>query len=425
MVRTAVRFLEMSFPWTTGFDMEETVGGSFPLCSIWGKIGIDFFRVVKVTSILELMQRQAGTLVGPIQSHRLATREHFSTSLGKTKTGYKDWNQWMETGRVQQSFHEVSLLTPTGPPKLKLVCWQTEYQAATKILTWTWASLFFQFQDFVKLLLLLVFSVIPRMILRTSRLQSSQPWIRYDPWSVVFCPCPLWEYIDLQKRSWNVRWNCLSGCIDNWNVTRHQVDMVDKHWVMRPCWNWQNVRHLAHFSWHLSQIHGWHFRGPIHLGNPLVLNLWVPRKIPPTIQGPEMPKSVEEAERQGRFAWKGRWNMLSFFQDNAELFHNHLANEGRNEFGLTTFGSLLAPNKVDWEGICFYMSLCSRLHLPELGPPIFFVRLIKSTFGEVSALKARTTQIPRVGSEKSFNAIRMQTENHYAISISQKVIFQF
>lgn len=54
------------------------------------KIGIDFFRVVKVTSILELMQRQAGTLVGPIQSHRLAMREHFSTSLGKTKTGYKD-----------------------------------------------------------------------------------------------------------------------------------------------------------------------------------------------------------------------------------------------------------------------------------------------------------------------------------------------
>ena len=90
---------------------------------IWGKIGIDFFRVVKVTSILELMQRQAGTLVGPIQSHRLATREHFSTSLGKTKTGYKDWNQWMETGRVQQSFHEVSLLTSIGPPKLKLVCW--------------------------------------------------------------------------------------------------------------------------------------------------------------------------------------------------------------------------------------------------------------------------------------------------------------
>ena len=210
------------------------------------------------------------------------------------------------------------------------------------------------------------------MILRTSRLQSSQPWIRYDPWSVVFCPCPLWEYIDLQKRSWNVRRNCLSGCIDNWNVTRHQVDMVDKHWVMRPCWNWQNVRHLAHFSWHLSQIHGWHFHSPSHLGNPLVVNLWVPRKIPPTIQGPEMPKSVEEAERQGRFAWKGRWNMLSFFQDNAELFHNHPANEVRNEFGLTTFGFLLAPNKVDWERILFLHVFMWQAAPAGVGSPYFF-----------------------------------------------------
>ena len=39
--------------------------------------------------------------------------------------------------------------------------------------------------------------------------------------------------------------------------------------------------------------------------------------------------------------------MLSFFQDNAELFHNHPANEVRNELGLITFGFLLAPNKVD------------------------------------------------------------------------------
>jgi hypothetical protein len=55
-----------------------------------GKISLDFFRVLKVTSILELMQRQAGAIVGPIQSHRLATREAFATSVGTSKTGYKD-----------------------------------------------------------------------------------------------------------------------------------------------------------------------------------------------------------------------------------------------------------------------------------------------------------------------------------------------
>lgn len=54
------------------------------------KISLDFFRVLKVTSILELMQRQAGAIVGPIQSHRLATREAFATSVGTSKTGYKD-----------------------------------------------------------------------------------------------------------------------------------------------------------------------------------------------------------------------------------------------------------------------------------------------------------------------------------------------
>ncbi len=107
------------FPEPQGFTRKKLSGQFSTLLhlhmwcgQIWGKIGIDFFRVVKVTSILELMQRQAGSLVGPIQSHRLAMREHFSTSLGKTKTGYKDWNQWMETGRVQQFFHEVSLLAP-------------------------------------------------------------------------------------------------------------------------------------------------------------------------------------------------------------------------------------------------------------------------------------------------------------------------
>lgn len=55
-----------------------------------GKISLDFFRVLKVTSILELMQRQAGAIVGPIQSHRLVTREAFATSVGTSKTGYKD-----------------------------------------------------------------------------------------------------------------------------------------------------------------------------------------------------------------------------------------------------------------------------------------------------------------------------------------------
>eukprot|EP00438_Fugacium_kawagutii_P030425 Skav216210 [mRNA] locus=scaffold238:169109:196968:- [translate_table: standard] len=56
-----------------------------------GKIPLDFFRVLKVTSILELMQRQAGTVLGPIQSHRVGTRENFTTSIGQVKTGYKDW----------------------------------------------------------------------------------------------------------------------------------------------------------------------------------------------------------------------------------------------------------------------------------------------------------------------------------------------
>ena len=46
-------------------------------------------------------------------------------------------------------------------------------------------------------------------------------------------------------------------------------------------------------------------------------------------------------------------------------------------------------------------------------PQFFSVRLIKSTFGEVSALKARTSQISRVGFEKRFNAMTMQIENQY------------
>ena len=59
-------------------------------CWDQGKISLDFFRVLKVTSILELMQRQAGSIIGPIQSHRLATKEAFATSVGISKTGYKD-----------------------------------------------------------------------------------------------------------------------------------------------------------------------------------------------------------------------------------------------------------------------------------------------------------------------------------------------
>ena len=109
----------------------------------------------------------------------------------------------------------------------------------------------------------------------------------------------------------------------------------------------------------------WHFHGPSHLGDLReIWNLWVPRKIPPTIQGPEMPKSVEEAERQGRFAWKGRWNMLSFSQHDNKFLPTQCwalpqssPNDVRKLGGKKPtmslewqpLGVLLAPNKVDWQ----------------------------------------------------------------------------
>ncbi|CAK9071295.1 unnamed protein product [Durusdinium trenchii] len=54
------------------------------------KINIDFFRYQKVTTILELMQRQAGVALGPIQQHRLAMSEHFLHSIDKSSPGFKD-----------------------------------------------------------------------------------------------------------------------------------------------------------------------------------------------------------------------------------------------------------------------------------------------------------------------------------------------
>ncbi|CAJ1361492.1 unnamed protein product [Effrenium voratum] len=53
------------------------------------KITIDFFRFKKVTNMLELMQRQAGKSLGPIQQHRFAVNEQFAV-LENSSLGFKD-----------------------------------------------------------------------------------------------------------------------------------------------------------------------------------------------------------------------------------------------------------------------------------------------------------------------------------------------
>ncbi|CAE7736196.1 FBXO10 [Symbiodinium sp. CCMP2592] len=53
------------------------------------RITIDFFRFQKVTSLLELMRRHAGTGVGPVQQHRLNVMEQFMV-LEKSNPGFKD-----------------------------------------------------------------------------------------------------------------------------------------------------------------------------------------------------------------------------------------------------------------------------------------------------------------------------------------------
>lgn len=53
------------------------------------KITIDFFRFKKVTNMLELMQRQAGRGLGPIQQHRLTMNESFAV-VENSSPGFKD-----------------------------------------------------------------------------------------------------------------------------------------------------------------------------------------------------------------------------------------------------------------------------------------------------------------------------------------------
>ncbi|CAE7868736.1 FBXO10 [Symbiodinium necroappetens] len=53
------------------------------------RITIDFFRFQKVTSLLELMRRHAGTGVGPVQQHRLNVMDQFMV-LEKSNPGFKD-----------------------------------------------------------------------------------------------------------------------------------------------------------------------------------------------------------------------------------------------------------------------------------------------------------------------------------------------
>ncbi|CAE7170573.1 FBXO10 [Symbiodinium pilosum] len=79
--------------------LQRSMQQSMPSLRVWSdydrikvynrRIGIDFFRLRKVTSLLELMRRQAGTSLGPVQQHRIAVMEQFM-ALENSNPGFKD-----------------------------------------------------------------------------------------------------------------------------------------------------------------------------------------------------------------------------------------------------------------------------------------------------------------------------------------------